>query len=251
MAKLRPPDDLSKVQTFGPPAALPPAEGYWIESRGPLASLLFVAPLLLLYEAGVLLAGPGTLHNAPELWLRGLLNAVGLGQYFLLPALMVGGLLAWQYFSGQPWRVRRAVLLGMCVESLAWAVALWGLGRLQARLLAAGTGEGLFERLLLSVGAGFYEETLFRLLLLPITAAALQSCRIPREKSFWLAALGTSLVFSAMHYIGPHGDTLALSSFVFRLMAGLFFAGLFVYRGFGIVVGAHAMYDVLVSFRLL
>ncbi len=228
-----------------------PEDNYWKESRGPLASLLFVLPLLVLYEVGVLMAGPGTLHNAPEIWLRRSLEALGLGQYFLLPALMVGGLLAWQVTSGQPWRVRRAVLGGMCGESLAWAIALWFLGRLQARLLAAGAAEGLFERLLLSVGAGFYEETLFRLLLLPLTAAVLQSCRLPRDKSYWLAALATSLVFSAMHYVGPHGDTLALSSFMFRLLAGLFFACLFVYRGFGIVVGTHALYDVLVSFRLL
>jgi hypothetical protein len=35
--------------------------------------------------------------------------------------------------------------------------------------------------------------------------------------------------------------------FVFRTCAGLFFTFLFVARGFGVAVGAHAGYDVLVG----
>jgi hypothetical protein len=38
-----------------------------------------------------------------------------------------------------------------------------------------------------------------------------------------------------------------LFSFVFRATAGVFFAGLFVVRGFGITVGSHAAYDLLVG----
>ena len=33
----------------------------------------------------------------------------------------------------------------------------------------------------------------------------------------------------------------------FRCLAGIFFATLFVYRGFGIAAGTHALYDVLVG----
>jgi hypothetical protein len=35
--------------------------------------------------------------------------------------------------------------------------------------------------------------------------------------------------------------------FVFRTVAGLYFTLLFVLRGFGVAVGAHAGYDVLVG----
>ena len=46
---------------MGTPAEnVPPGQGtgrYWLESRQPLASLVFVAPLLATYEVGVLWLG--------------------------------------------------------------------------------------------------------------------------------------------------------------------------------------------------
>jgi hypothetical protein len=57
----------------------------------------------------------------------------------------------------------------------------------------------------------------------------------------------TSAIFSAAHYVGPHGDLLDAFSFLFRFTAGAFFAVLFVFRGFGIAAGTHALYDIFVS----
>ena len=65
-----------------------------------------------------------------------------------------------------------------------------------------------------------------------------------------MALLATSLLFSAAHYVGPAADTFSLFSFTFRLLAGLFFAVLFVIRGFGVTAGCHAAYDVLVGVLL-
>ena len=62
-----------------------------------------------------------------------------------------------------------------------------------------------------------------------------------------VAVVLTSLVFSAAHYVGPHGETFEAFSFAFRFLAGAFFAMLFVYRGFGVAAGTHALYDVFVS----
>ena len=85
-------------------AASPPAS-YWSISRGPLASLAFIVPLLIVYEAGVLGLGPQAARNGADLWLRGLLDTLGFGQYFLLPSLTVVLLLTWHHLSGQPWRL--------------------------------------------------------------------------------------------------------------------------------------------------
>ena len=57
----------------------------------------------------------------------------------------------------------------------------------------------------------------------------------------------TSLLFSAAHYVGPCGDPFRWLTFLFRFLAGVFFAVLFRYRGFGIAAGTHAFYDVLVG----
>ena len=58
--------------------------------------------------------------------------------------------------------------------------------------------------------------------------------------------VASSVLFSLAHYVGPLGDEFTLYSFTFRFLAGLFFASLFVARGFGIAAGTHAAYDVAV-----
>jgi hypothetical protein len=85
--------------------------------------------------------------------------------------------------------------------------------------------------------------------MLPSVAAAFRSFGFTWRSSLVWGIVTTSLIFSAAHY---HAFTLGgyafdWYSFSFRFAAGLFFAGLFVTRGFGIAVGAHAMYDILVE----
>jgi hypothetical protein len=54
-------------------------------------------------------------------------------------------------------------------------------------------------------------------------------------------------IFSAFHYIGPYGDQLQVYSFVFRMVAGMFFSALYLVRGFGITAWTHALYDVFLA----
>jgi membrane protease YdiL (CAAX protease family) len=65
-----------------------------------------------------------------------------------------------------------------------------------------------------------------------------------------LAAAASALIFSSAHHIGPHGENFDGYVFLFRTLAGLYFAILYQLRGFGIAVGAHACYDVLVGVAL-
>ena len=101
------------------------------------------------------------------------------------------------------------------------------------------------------LGAGVYEELLFRLLLLPMVGWTLRRWGTGRRPSVFLAVVVTSLMFAAAHYIGQHGEALADIPFwfglLFRFLAGVFFSLLFVYRGFGIAAGTHAGYDILVG----
>ena len=74
---------------------------YWQQSRRPLASMAFVLPLLALYEVGVLVLGPSAVRNGADVWLRELLDLVGLSSYFLLPVLTLAVLLAWHHTTHQ------------------------------------------------------------------------------------------------------------------------------------------------------
>ena len=69
-------------------------------------------------------------------------------------------------------------------------------------------------------------------------------CR-KRTASVWAVIL-SSLLFSLAHYdlFSSVGDPFNPYSFVFRTLAGIFFATLFLKRGFGIAAGTHAMYDI-------
>jgi hypothetical protein len=62
-----------------------------------------------------------------------------------------------------------------------------------------------------------------------------------------IAIVGSALVFSAFHYVGPYGDVLTLPSFTFRTIAGVMLSGLYVTRGFGITAWTHALYDVMLA----
>jgi membrane protease YdiL (CAAX protease family) len=251
---------------FGNTCSWPQASGYyWQQSRRPLTCLAFVTPLLVLYEGGVLWLGPQAVRNGADVWLRQLLDLMGFGQYFLLPLLAVGILLGWHHTTGQPWRVVPGVLYAMFAECLVLALALVVIARLQGAFLSmflpAQTewpiSAALFSRALGAAGktvgffgAGIYEEVLFRLTLLPLAAAGLRLCGCSPRQALVGAVIATSLLFSAAHYIGPHGQILDASTFMFRFVAGAFFAVLFVFRGFGIAAGTHAFYDILVGLLL-
>ena len=226
------------------------AGSYWSISRTPLTSLVFALPLVLAYEGGVLLMGRGSPRNGADVWLRQALDAAGFGAYFLLPALTVIGLLAWHHIEHDAWRFRPGVLVGMVLECSLWAAALVGVARLQDRLwplAAEAVGEGFLARLVAFCGAGLYEEVLFRLLLLPALAWAFERLGFSTAAAAWWGVVVSSLIFSAAHYVGPLGDTFAIYSFTFRFLAGMFFAILFLARGFGIAAGTHAIYDILVG----
>ncbi len=256
-----------KAREEEPP--LPLEDDYWLLARRPLASLVFLFPLLAIYEAGVLWTGgenPVGIRNGADVWMRALLQSAGVTFGFLLPVLVVLVLIAWHVRVRHPWRVSSETLMGMCGESVLLAFALIVAGQLQnlafeklgnpeialavqhaapnAKTLPGGP---VAAQAVSYVGAGIYEEVLFRLCLLPLCFGLFRLLRLNKTWAAILAILGTSLVFSLAHHIGPAGEAFHLFPFTFRTLAGLFFAGLFVLRGVGITVGTHAAYDLLVG----
>jgi membrane protease YdiL (CAAX protease family) len=236
---------------------------YWKSAREPRYSLLFVLPLLLAYEAlawGLGRTGQAAVRNGADVLLKQLFVALG-GSYGLRAfalVLFVTGL----FLVGRD--VRRSgapaprVYGGMMVESVVYALVLGVVASaltsflLTGRLALAQGGQleqlPVSVQLMVSLGAGIYEELLFRVLL--VAGLALLATRVfgwkPLSAGVFAAMLG-ALIFSAFHYIGPYGDPLQLETFTFRAIAGLLFSGLYLTRGFGIAAWTHALYDVFLT----
>ena len=144
----------------------------------------------------------------------------------------------------------------MAAESLVYALLLGGLVIQIMHLVLSSwalqigpDGGGFWYNLTMALGAGIYEELLFRVLLMG--GLKLLLCQLGGVDHFlaWtIAALVSSVVFSLFHYVGPGGEPFEVMSFIFRFIAGGLLAGLYAARGFGIAVWTHAIYDVIVLF---
>ena len=232
---------------------------YFASTRNPWANLVFLAPLLVLYEGGVLVLGqddPAALRNGADVWLRWGLARYGVAHAWAAPALVVVLLVVRTLLAGQerpPDLI--AACFGMAVESVLFAVGLWAVaknfdsllkvwGVLPAGSIGPTPAAG---QLVTYVGAGIYEEVLFRLGLFAVLWYLLKLVGVPGPAAMLAAAVAAALAFAAAHHVGPTGEAVAPARFLFRVTAGLYFTTLYVARGFGVAVGTHAGYDVLVG----
>jgi hypothetical protein len=236
------------------------AREYWATSRSHRHSLLFALPLLLLYEllelAAPIRTSGGVVRNGADVLLTGVFSwMLGPRGPLVFMALVIGGALFLIVRDRRGGPVRVSTLGAMLGESLLLAL-VFGLvvGTATARLvgplraLSAGNGldGGPLARLTLSLGAGLYEELLFRVVIVALLSNGLRFLGLGRVAAGSVAVIVGALLFSAFHYIGPLGEPMQLESFVFRTLAGLSFSALYLTRGFGITAWTHALYDVAV-----
>lgn len=241
---------------------------YWRDSRAPRHSLLFGLPLLALYEIlAFALSGSelGLVRNGADVLLKSVFVALG-GRYGLTGfSVVLFGVGAWFVARDRKANgaVRPELFPRMLLESAVYAALLGGVTSALTSLLLEGrlaiivqTGSppqgmesfALPTQLMISLGAGIYEELLFRVLLVSgLAALARGRFRWHPTAAGGFAAVVGALIFSLFHYIGPYGDELTLGSFTFRAIAGLLFSALYLVRGFGITAWSHALYDVLLS----
>jgi hypothetical protein len=240
-----------------------PAASYWAKTRAPRHSLTFGLPLLLGYEAlAFLLSGDAIagVRNGADVLLKSVFTALG-GRYGLTIfglVLLGAGTIAVLRDRAKSGPIEGRLFGGMLVESVIYAALLGGvastltglvLGRLGFSLAAGGLDQfGFPTQIMISLGAGIYEELVFRVLLVSgIAWSAKGLLGWSAGASAAAAIVIGALVFSGFHYVGPYGDPFQIESFTFRAIAGLIFSGLYLARGFGITAWSHALYDVILA----
>jgi membrane protease YdiL (CAAX protease family) len=114
---------------------------------------------------------------------------------------------------------------------------------------------GLLANVVTGIGAGIYEELVFRLILIIALMVLFQDIlQLGHKISIILSVFISAALFGAYHHIVYLGGQFIQSSpfswaeFGFRTIAGIYFAVLFAIRGFGITAGAHAFYDIIAVF---
>ncbi len=242
------------------PVAMAP--GYFELSKRPLHVLVFVLPLVIACEVGTALYlanESGQLTEAVSAYLRVVAFFETFGAFGLyLPALAIVAVLAVQHvLARDSWRVRPGTVGLMAAESAVLATPLLVLGAtLELAAAAAASDPGTAasvldgpwpQRLTVALGAGLYEEFLFRMVL--IAAVHLILADLLRLRAA-VAAVGcvlvSALAFAAYHDLSAPAGGIDPTRAAFFAIAGAYFAVVYLWRGFGVVVGVHVVYDVIV-----
>ncbi|MDH5675302.1 MAG: CPBP family glutamic-type intramembrane protease [Myxococcales bacterium] len=226
----------------------------------PLTSVALTVPVFVLYHLGILLLDKRNgVDWLSELTLQ-LLDRSVLG-YVAVTLGLGAALLTSMWLLRSRGRLRPVALVPILVESVLWALAMlasvgWATARMEAALvsgLAADLATSLtpLEKLVMAAGAGFHEELMFRVLLVSgVARLSMRVGSVSALRAFTLSVLISALAFAAVHHLGPLGEPLSLEALIFRSLAGVFLALLYLARGFAVAVYTHTIYDLMVFFVL-
>jgi membrane protease YdiL (CAAX protease family) len=230
---------------------------YWLSTRSPLYSFLFTVPLFLIYEIGIFLTSSDdmfVLRNGADALMRQILATFGItGLYWVGVIFFIGFIIAFilQRKYWEETQIHSDYFLLMMVESVGWSVLIYFLMTNVYLLLMNPTGSMLVQQVTLAVGAGIYEEFLFRVLLIAGISVILGFIFQWSDKTRnWAAMVIAAGIFSSFHFIGEYGDFFSFNIFMVRFLAGIALGILYFLRGFGITAWSHAVYDLIVLTRM-
>lgn len=240
---------------------------YLSATRTGTYGFLSAIPLILLYETLIISANEGRVAQvrvSSELWLKQWFQFIdGPTTLIMGGVLFVVGFCILMYERKKRIPLRPSYFIGIVIESGFYAIIVallvsqlvWSLFAAYApTILLAGAQleqESLWMQLALSIGAGIYEELLFRVILVGGLYTILKAILGFRTAAYIVAAVVGALLFSGIHYMGPLGDDFTAQSFLFRFFFGLALNVIYLVRGFGVAAWTHALYDVMIVTKML
>ena len=230
---------------------------YLLKSRTSFYSFLFTLPLFFLYEVNILFLSWDDIlvvRNGADFLMRNILESFDIyGLYGLGLVFFLGLLVTYIFFikEDQQQEVNVNFLFIMLAESMLWSVVLYFLLFKFMVLLMNPVGKTILQQVTLAIGAGIYEEFLFRVLLIAGLSGILGFVFM-WNKTFKniIAVVLSGGIFSAFHFMGEYGDFFSMELFLIRFFAGLILGVLYMYRGFGITAYTHSIYDLIVLIRM-
>ncbi len=230
-------------------------KSYFSHSKNLAHSFLFILPLLVLYEVGIALQG-SHVKNAADVIIKTPLILFGKSGSLIFNSLVIIFLFVSVFYIEQEYRFNSLIFFPMFIESIIYAFFMgYAVGFIVYKVLfpyvlAKPFSADTWMGIILSVGAGVYEEIVFRLLLITALYFVLTTL-LKTSKPFgaMISIIAAALIFTAMHYVGTLSDGFTYTNFTFRLLSGIVLSVIFMFRGLGIAVYTHAIYDMLSVLR--
>ncbi len=251
----------------------PIPDGYLERSRLPLQAMFFLLPFVVIYELGTLIyatdyAHGVTQHIKARLVLLGFFEWFGVGGYMLPGLIVIAALLGWHIAAKDRWEFEPKLYLLMLGESIMLAVPLLFFMSVMSRGSAAphyavsmqAVGGGVMggagaaavsvgahwqAEAIFSIGAGIYEELLFRMVAIALLHLLLVDVlALPDLWGSIIAIALSSAAFAYYHFSAA--QPFDMTRFLLYGAAGVYLACVFIVRGFGVAAGTHAMYDLLI-----
>ena len=230
---------------------------YFLQTRSSFYSFLFTIPLFFIYEVGILFLSKDDIlvvRNGADFLMRSILESFGIfGLYGLGAIFLIGFIITYIYFFNDKSNksIRADYLFIMIFESVCWALILYFLLSKFMLVLMNPIGKTITQQVTLAVGAGIYEEFLFRVMLISGLTGIIGFVFLWSEKVRKAAALIIAAgIFSAFHFMGDYGDYFSMELFLLRFFAGIVLGVLYIARGFGITAYAHSIYDLIVLIQI-
>ncbi len=218
--------------------------GKWCSYSNSLALGFFtVLPVWLLYEIARYVIGPRFIRNGAEVFIDYVFGSMGV-YGFLFMRISMGVAIIWSCFLLIKRDLPVFKLASLVVlEGLVWGSLIGPLGILISVNLSGFWPLEFFS----AIGAGIYEEVLFRLFFLSLLFFVLKRTFSIHSIHPFFAMAGavfmSSVFFSLAHHL--NGGSIEPGVFVFRLVVGALLGIIFLFRGFGVAVYSHIWYDIL------
>lgn len=253
-------------------------DSYLERTSRPIYAIAFLLVFIVLYEIGTVALSTETLSQSQVrvvsfVWLQNLLEGIGFGgkmTWVAPPMVVIILLLAFQISSKKSWRVELMDTWPMHIECMLMAVPLIVLSlfinststagdanqmaAISAQANETATTHSLLADVVTGIGAGIYEELVFRLVLIVLLMMLFQNVlKLAHRPSIILSVCISAVLFSAHHHVNfidgqfDMTEPFTYSAFIFRAMAGIYFAVLFAVRGFGITAGTHAWHNIIAT----
>lgn len=230
---------------------------YFSTSRSYFYSFLFTIPLFFVYEISILFLSKDDIivvRNGADFLMRNILESFGIyGLYALGFVFFFGFALSFIFFikADKKKELKSNFLFFMFIESVLWSFILYLMLSKFMLVLMNPMGKMILQQVTLAIGAGIYEEFLFRVLLIAGLTRLLGFIFLWKQLSRKIVALIISGgIFSAFHFMGEYGDFFSMELFLLRFFAGIILGVLYLFRGFGITAYTHSIYDLIVLIRM-